>query len=228
MRVVITAGPTREPFDPIRYLSNRSSGRMGYALARASIAANHDTTLISGPVSLRAPRGARMVQIVTGADLQLAMHEKCAGADLVILCAAVCDFRPRIVAEKKLPRVAGTWNPELVPTPDLAAELGAMRVGRPSCIVAFAAETHDTETRAAEKLQRKQCDFIVANDVSQADSGMDSEWNAVTLLNQSGVIWRSGRMKKTSLARTLFKRILTFDGNIIDKLFTSSLATEPK
>ena len=181
MKFLITAGPTREPIDPVRYLTNRSSGRMGYALAGAARHEGHEVVLISGPTRLDVPAGVDFVQVETAQQMYEAVRDLLRGVDVAILCAAVADYRPVVCGSQKMKKGADRIVLELEKTPDI---LGSMRsvFGFTGKLVGFAAETNDVIPYAQDKLQRKQCDFIVANDVSRSDIGFDARKNEVTLV----------------------------------------------
>lgn len=181
MKFLITAGPTREPLDPVRYLSNRSSGRMGYALAGAARHEGHEVVLISGPTALDVPPGVDFIHVETAQQMYDAVRDMVGGVDVAILCAAVADYRPVAVAEQKMKKQAERLVLELERTPDI---LGSMRsvFGFAGVLVGFAAETQDVERYARDKLERKGCDLVVANDVSRADIGFDSRENEVLLV----------------------------------------------
>ena len=181
MKFLITAGPTREPIDPVRYLTNRSSGRMGYALAGAARHEGHSVILISGPTTLDVPEGVDFIQVETAQQMYDAVHDMLRGVDVAILCAAVADYRPVIQSEQKIKKSETRLVLELERTPDI---LGSMRseFGYEGVLVGFAAETHNLMDYAHEKLTRKQCDMIVANDVSRPGIGFDSAENEVTLV----------------------------------------------
>ena len=205
MRIVVTAGPTREPIDPVRFLSNRSSGKMGYAIAEAALEAGHVTTLITGPVALTPPVGARLVKIVTSDDLYAAVHEHAPAHDVLVMCAAVSDYKPLHSAAQKMEKQRGLFTLELTATRDILASLP--KENRPCLVVGFAAETHDVETSAQRKLRTKNCDLIVANDVSRTDSGMESDDNEVTIFFRSGERKIIPRTSKKIIARALLKII---------------------
>ncbi|MEG0836442.1 MAG: phosphopantothenoylcysteine decarboxylase [Akkermansia sp.] len=181
MRFLITAGPTREAIDPARFISNRSSGKMGYSLAEAALHHGHQVILISGPTALNVPPGADFLPIESAQEMYDAVAFHSHKADIAILCAAVADYRPIAVAQQKIKKTAETMTLELERTPDI---LGSMRsiFQYDKTLVGFAAETNDVEAYARGKLQRKQCDLIVANDVSRRDIGFDSSENEVTLV----------------------------------------------
>ena len=200
-RVVITAGPTREPIDPVRYITNHSSGKMGYALADAARAAGASVTLISGPVNLAAPAGVAVVPVQTADDmLQAATNEVDKGADLFIATAAVADYRPATRAEQKMKKSRESLSLELVRNPDTLVTI-AGRDDAPFT-VGFAAETTDVEHYATDKMKRKRLGMIVANDVSAPGIGFNSDNNAVTVFWPGGQ--RSiGPTSKRDLAREL-------------------------
>ena len=181
LAVVVTAGPTAEPLDPVRFITNRSSGKMGYALAAAARARGADVTLISGPTALDAPAGVSVVHIRTTQELYDAVMAN-AGADVVIQAAAPADYRAREVSPTKIKRTGETLMVELVPNPDIAAALGERkRAGQ--TLVGFAAETNDVVANAQGKLRRKSLDLIVANDVTRAGAGFDVDTNIITLID---------------------------------------------
>jgi phosphopantothenoylcysteine decarboxylase / phosphopantothenate---cysteine ligase len=180
--VLVTAGPTREPIDPVRYIGNRSSGKMGYAVAEAAVRRGAKVILISGPTSLKPPTTAEFVSVQTARQMRDAVMAALDRATIVIKTAAVADFRPRQAAEQKIKR-KGPITLDLEPTPDILAEVGARKGLR--IVVGFAAETHDTLQNARKKLESKSLDAIVLNDVSQPGIGFDSERNAVTIITRS-------------------------------------------
>jgi phosphopantothenoylcysteine decarboxylase/phosphopantothenate--cysteine ligase len=181
--VLVTAGPTREYVDPVRYLSNRSSGKMGYALAEAALRRGASVILISGPVALKPPGAAEFVRIETAAQMRDAVLANLERATIAIATAAVADFRPKEAAGDKIKR-KGPITMELEPTADILAEIGKHR--QKPLLVGFAAETSNVVANAKDKLERKQLDMIVANDVSKEGVGFDSDRNAVTILTRGG------------------------------------------
>jgi phosphopantothenoylcysteine decarboxylase/phosphopantothenate--cysteine ligase len=181
--VMITAGPTREPIDPVRYIGNRSSGRMGYALAEAALRRGAKVILISGPTALTPPAAAEVVQVQTAAEMRDAVMANLERTNIVIKAAAVADFTVRQVTDEKIKR-KGPMTLELEPTADILAEIGAKKAGR--IVIGFAAETNDVVANARKKLESKSLDAIVLNDVSQPGIGFDSERNAVTILTHAG------------------------------------------
>lgn len=206
VRLVVTAGPTREPLDPVRYISNESSGKMGFALAQAAAEAGADVVLVAGPVALATPPGVKRVDVSSAESMQAAVDEAVgAGCDVFIAAAAVADYRPDQVAQDKIKKTQEALVIHLTRNPDILATVAA-RKDRPFC-VGFAAETRDVEQYARDKLQRKGLDMIIANDVSAPGIGFNSEENAVT------VLWPEGRHAcartlKSSLARELLTLIL--------------------
>lgn len=203
--VVITAGPTREAIDPVRYLSNYSSGKMGYALAAAAAEAGARTILISGPCQLAAPERVELINVVSAEDMLRACLEYSPAADLFIGAAAVADFRPASVAEQKLKKSdADTMSLELVKNPDIIATVAAQ--ARAPFTVAFAAESEQVLDYARAKLARKKVDCIIANDISAAGIGFNSDENAVTLIDRRGET-SFEQQSKAQLARELIARL---------------------
>jgi phosphopantothenoylcysteine decarboxylase/phosphopantothenate--cysteine ligase len=205
VRFVVTAGPTREPIDPVRFLSNRSSGKMGYAIAEAAVAAGHDVNLISGPASIPAPSGVKIISIMTSDELHDAVHRAVRDCDVLVMCAAVSDFKPATVERRKMPKRKTPFALELIPTRDILASLP--RENRKFFVVGFAAETHELEASARKKLRAKNCDMIVANDVSRSDSGMESDENEVTIFFREAAPKKLSRTSKQIIARELVKII---------------------
>ncbi|GAB5412679.1 MAG: bifunctional phosphopantothenoylcysteine decarboxylase/phosphopantothenate--cysteine ligase CoaBC [Congregibacter sp.] len=183
-KVVITAGPTREPLDPVRYLSNHSSGRMGYALAQAAMEAGAQVDLISGPVNISAPERVSLHSVVTAREMLHKALELAAGADVFIGCAAVADYRPANVAEQKIKKSGEAMQLEMVRNPDIVATIAAL--DKKPFTVGFAAETENLVHHARGKLQRKALDLIVANDVGNTRIGFNSDANAGVLLWPNG------------------------------------------
>ena len=181
LRFLITAGPTREHLDPVRFLSNRSTGKMGFAVARAAAEAGHDVTLIAGPVSLPTPDGVKRIDIVSARDLLAAVERELPSADVLVMSAAVADWRPKEVADGKLKKA--TMDPvlELVANPDILRTIAPLKGNR--TIIGFAAETGDPVPEARRKLAAKGLDLVVANDVSRPDSGFAVDTNRVTLVS---------------------------------------------
>ena len=204
LRVVVTAGPTREALDPVRYISNHSSGKMGFAIARAAAEAGAITTLISGPVALETPENVTRIDVVSAAemyDAAMAIQDNC---DVFVGCAAVADYRPATASERKIKKQSEAVTLELVPNPDIISSVAA---GSPRpFVVGFAAETNDVLDYARDKLERKGLDMIVANDVSAPGSGFNTDTNA------AAVLWNDGQHEiplvgKQQLADTLVRLI---------------------
>jgi phosphopantothenoylcysteine decarboxylase / phosphopantothenate---cysteine ligase len=217
VRFLVTAGPTRESIDPVRYLSNRSSGKMGYAIAEAANDAGHDVILISGPVNLDPPRGANFVSVSTSDEMRAAVDRHVGHCDVVVMCAAVADYKPAKVSSQKIKKQNAPRTLELVPTRDILASLG--KQDRQYLLVGFAAETHDLEENAQKKLREKNCDMIVANDVSGSESGMESDENEVTIFFRSGEKEKISRNSKKNIARELVKKI----SNMREKCLTKKM-----
>ncbi|MEP6937242.1 MAG: phosphopantothenoylcysteine decarboxylase [Chthoniobacterales bacterium] len=215
MKFVVTAGPTREPFDPVRFLSNRSSGKMGYALAEAALQAGHEVTLISGPVQIPAPKGAQFVAITTSEELYGATRRAVENCDVLVMCAAVADYKPTRVAGTKPKKKAGTFSLKLTPTRDILATLASG--AHDYFVVGFAAETNDVEANARHKLCSKNCDIMVANDVSRNDRGMESDRNEVTIFFREGGSKTIAVAPKKIIARKLLKIILSARENSLTK-----------
>jgi phosphopantothenoylcysteine decarboxylase / phosphopantothenate---cysteine ligase len=205
VRFVVTAGPTREPIDPVRYLSNRSSGKMGYAIAEAALQAGHDVVLISGPVNLDPPRAAKFIPILTSDEMDEAVHRHLPDCDVLVMCAAVADYKPASVSAHKIKKRNETLSLELIPTRDILASLP--KQDRQFVVVGFAAETNDLEENAQKKLKEKNCDVIVANDVSIPDCGMESAENEVAILFRNGEKKKIPRAPKKIIADELIKII---------------------
>lgn len=203
MKILITAGPTREALDPVRFLSNRSSGKMGYAIAGAAVAAGHEVTLVSGPVGLAPPDSlVDFVPVTSASDMFAAVAARLLKMDVAIFAAAVADYRPLTVAPEKIKKTGETLTLELVRTPDI---LGSARepLGFKGLLVGFAAETENLRAHALAKLHRKGCDLMVANDVGQQGIGFDSDANAVTVFFEDGREVVLETQSKHALAQTL-------------------------
>lgn len=181
MNILITAGPTREPIDPVRYLTNRSSGKMGYAIAGAAVHEGHRVLLISGPTSLDVPEGVDFLQVETAAEMYEVVANHIGRMDAAVFSAAVADYTPAHVAAEKIKKDGETLTVELVKTKDI---LGSVRgeMDFKGFLVGFAAETENLEENARAKLNRKGCDMVVGNDVSRSDIGFDSDENEALLV----------------------------------------------
>ena len=199
MKILVTAGPTREKIDPVRFISNRSSGKMGYALAEAARELGHEVVLVSGPVALTPPENVEVVKIESAAEMAAAVKTAAPGCDMVIMAAAVADYRPAHAAEHKLKKSPGEMYLELERTEDILLSLGNMK--RPGqLLVGFAAETEELLNNAADKLERKNLDWIVANTVSD---GFGTDTDKVTMLGRDGRRIDLPRAAKRDVARRI-------------------------
>jgi phosphopantothenoylcysteine decarboxylase/phosphopantothenate--cysteine ligase len=214
VRFLITAGPTREPIDPVRYISNRSSGKMGYAIAEAAIEAGHEVVLISGPVDVTRPRGVAVISVSTSDEMLAAVGQHSSRCDILVMCAAVADYKPAKVSKNKIKKRSENISLELVPTRDILASLPK---DRQYLVVGFAAETENVEANAQKKLREKNCDIVVANDVSRADSGMESDENEVEILFRDGETKRISRASKKIISRDLVKIFEKYFGKRLTK-----------
>lgn len=207
-RVLVTSGPTHEPIDPVRYIANRSSGKQGHAIAAAALSAGADVTLISGPVQLPDPAGARMIKVETAREMLQAV-EKSLPADVAIFAAAVADWAvAKPAAQKTKKGKSGAPQFALVENPDILATIARRNAERPGLVIGFAAETENVVEHAKEKLRRKGCDWIVANDVSPQTGVMGGDRNTVHLVTGAGVeSWP--QQSKTQVAQALVARIAT-------------------
>lgn len=210
--VLVTAGPTREDVDPVRFLTNRSSGKMGYALAEAAARRGAHVFLVSGPTNLPAPQGADWVPVRTTEEMRNAVRERAAEANVVIMAAAVSDYRPAAAHAQKMKRSGGHITLDLEPTPDILAELGReWRTSNPGMrrvLVGFAAETDHVAESAREKLARKGADIIAANDVTQEGAGFDGDTNVVTLFLRDGRDIPLPKLSKFEVANRILDQVL--------------------
>jgi phosphopantothenoylcysteine decarboxylase/phosphopantothenate--cysteine ligase len=204
--VLVTAGPTQEPLDPVRYISNRSSGKMGYALAEAAAARGARVILVSGPVHLPALQGVELVSVRTAAEMRQAVFDHLEEAGIVIKSAAVADFHLSKVPEQKIKKTAARMSLELDPTPDILAELGRKKGDR--LLIGFAAETQNVAQEARRKLETKNCDMVVGNLVGGAESGFESDQNEVTLALRTGELIAVPRASKREIADRIFDEAL--------------------
>jgi phosphopantothenoylcysteine decarboxylase/phosphopantothenate--cysteine ligase len=204
--ILVTAGPTREPLDPVRYLSNRSSGKMGYAIAEVAAARGARVILVSGPTALVPPQGVDVIHVETAQQMHDAVLAKLTAATVVIKAAAVADYRPKQVAGRKLKKDEAVPEVTLESTPDILAEVGK-RKGR-RILVGFAAETEDLVENARKKLQRKNLDLMVANNVSQPGAGFDADTNAVKILDAQGKVEELPVQSKRSVADRVLDRVV--------------------
>jgi phosphopantothenoylcysteine decarboxylase/phosphopantothenate--cysteine ligase len=210
--VIVTAGPTREAIDPVRFLGNRSSGRMGYALAGAARSRGASVVLVSGPTELQPPAGVELIRVTTAAEMRDAVVPRAARADVVIMAAAVADYAPADASRQKIHKGSDTLTLSLVRTPDILAELGRQRAcaERP-LLVGFAAETTDVVESARRKQREKHVDLVVANDVSRTDAGFEVDTNEVTLISAEGEETLPLQLKSAIAAQVVqrIERLLT-------------------
>ncbi len=202
VRVLVSAGPTFEDIDPVRYIGNRSSGKMGFAVARAAVAAGADVSLVAGPVKLETPAGVERIDVRGAVEMRDEVVRLAAAADVFISVAAVADYTPARRAEQKIKKGLPKQKLDLVGTPDIVAEVAALDAG--PFTVGFAAETENLKEHAIEKLSRKRLDMIAANRVGQDDSGFDSENNEILILVPGGEKYL-GKGSKQELARLLIE-----------------------
>jgi phosphopantothenoylcysteine decarboxylase / phosphopantothenate---cysteine ligase len=209
--ILVTAGPTCEDLDPVRFLTNRSSGKMGYALAETAIRRGAHVVLVSGPTDLHPPEGADWVPVRTAQEMRRAVQEHAAEANVVIMAAAVADYRPAAAAPTKIKRSGERILLELEPTPDILGELGRAQGAR--VLIGFAAETDRVAENARAKLARKGADMIVANDVTQKDAGFDTDTNIVTLFFRDGREIALPKLTKSEVAQRILDHVLLFQQN---------------
>ena len=204
MKILISAGPTREKIDPVRYISNRSSGKRGYAIAQAALKMGHSVTLVSGPVNLTPPENVRFFNVISAAEMAEVIHRQAVDADVVIMAAAVADYRPVNPFDSKMKKLPGNLSLQLERTEDILATLGKNK--RPSQIlIGFAAETDDLEENALGKLQRKNLDWIAANSVSD---GFGTDTNTLTLYSKNNDKIKLPMNSKEVIAEMLLKTVL--------------------
>ncbi len=204
-RVLITAGPTREAIDPVRYISNRSSGKMGYAMATAALRRGAEVVLVSGPTAISPPPGAIFVPVQSAEEMREAVLQHLGAATIVIKAAAVADYRPKAPAPEKIKSKQERLVLELTPNPDILKEIAALRGS--AFIVGFAAETRDVAERAVEKLREKSIDLLVANDISREDIGFDADENEVVLVDRLGGTEHLSRRPKPAIADAILDRV---------------------
>jgi phosphopantothenoylcysteine decarboxylase/phosphopantothenate--cysteine ligase len=204
--VLITAGPTQEPLDPVRYLSNRSSGKMGYALAEAAAARGARVILVSGPVTLAAPTRVELIPVRTAVEMRQAVMDHLEQATMIVKAAAVADYHRANPPQQKVKKTAARLSLELDPTPDILAELGRKKGDR--LLVGFAAETENLIEEARRKMQAKNCDMVVANLVSQQGIGFESDENEVTLVLRTGEAIPVQRASKGAISHRIFDEMM--------------------
>lgn len=206
LTVMVTAGPTVEHIDPVRYLTNRSSGKMGYAVAGAAVSRGAKTLLISGPTALKPPGGVELISVETASQMYEAVLENYSGVDVVVKAAAVADYRPKEVFGQKIKKQDGTLSLELVRNKDILAELGQRK--NKQILVGFAAETSALEKNSLQKVEGKNLDFLVANDVSQNGAGFGTDTNIVMFVYPGGNIKQMPLMDKKDLAHRILDEVL--------------------
>jgi len=204
-RILITAAGTREAIDPVRYIGNRSSGKMGYALAGVAARRGAEVILVSGPSSLPTPLGVTIKRVETAAQMQAAVLDEFDTVDIVIKAAAVADYRPEMVAEQKIKKTGDTLTINLVRNPDILFELGQKK--KQQLLIGFAAETEDLMTHAQEKLTKKNLDMIVANDVTLPGAGFNIDTNIVKIIHKNGDIEELPQLSKQQIAEILIDKI---------------------
>jgi len=206
-RIVVTAGPNREAIDPVRFISNRSTGKMGFALAGAAWRRGAEVTLIAGPTSLATPHGVRRLDVTTAAEMHDAVMGEIKQATILLMTAAVADYRPREIAPQKLKKQPGGLTLQLTRTVDILQAVAASK--RRPIVVGFAAETEDVLANAERKLRGKKLDMIVANDVGGIDTGFAVDTNAVTIIDRKGERETTPLLSKTEVADRVLDRVLT-------------------
>lgn len=207
LSILITAGPTIEPIDPVRYITNRSTGKMGYALARAAWRRGASVKLVSGPATVNPPYGVSLFRVKTAEEMRQAVLKHCTDCDIIIKAAAVSDYRPEESARHKIKKGADCINLELVKNPDILAELGSKKEESPCILVGFAAETEELIGNAREKLKAKNLDMIIANDVSRDDAGFEADTNEIKLIFSDGRLEDTSLMTKDEVADLILDRI---------------------
>lgn len=207
-KVIVTAGPTREPLDPVRFISNPSSGRQGFALAQAALDRGAQVTLITGPTWLPTPVGAERVEVTTAQEMHDAVLAALEGSDVLLMAAAVADYRAVSVAMQKIKKAEETLSLQLVRTPDILSVVRDARGVRPRVVVGFAAESEQLVAHARSKLLAKNLDLIVANDITARDAGFGVETNRVVLVGRDGSVESLPLMSKTAVAEAILDRVV--------------------
>jgi phosphopantothenoylcysteine decarboxylase/phosphopantothenate--cysteine ligase len=212
LRLLVTAGPTVEPIDPVRYVSNRSSGKMGFSIARQALMRGASVTLVSGPTALPPPNGVKFRGVKTAVEMREAVL-KCVGdADVVVKAAAVSDYRPREISAQKIKKGSDVMSLDLVKNPDILAELGEKREGEKYILVGFAAESEEVLANATKKLRDKNLDMVIVNDVTSEDAGFESDTNLVKIIHRDGSREDLPIMSKDEVANQILDRIKVLRG----------------
>ena len=206
IKILVTAGPTEEPIDPVRFITNRSSGKMGYALARVAAARGAQVILVSGPSFLNAPAGVTLCKVRTAVEMRSAVFENRNGCAVIIKAAAVSDYRPKEMAHQKIKKGEDDMALDLIRNPDILFELGQRKSEFPHVLVGFAAETQELLANAMEKMKKKNLDMIVANDVSRSDAGFATDTNQVKILYADGRVEDSPLLSKDEVAGLILDR----------------------
>lgn len=209
-KIVVTAGGTQEPLDPVRMLTNKSSGKQGYAVAQAALDAGGTVVLITAPTSLTPPVGAKVVQVRTAREMQAAVLAESSGADALVMVAAVADFRPKTIAENKLKKQDGIPQIELEAAPDILLAVAGLGSRKPRIVIGFAAESRDLLKNASSKLKSKKLDMLVANDISASEAGFGVDTNRVTLLFPDAKEETLPLMSKSEVAETIIAHLGEF------------------
>jgi phosphopantothenoylcysteine decarboxylase/phosphopantothenate--cysteine ligase len=212
LKIMVTAGPTIEPIDPVRYITNRSSGKMGYSVARAAAMRGAEVTLISGPTSIKAPAAVNTISIKTAEEMKTAVFEKHDTMDVIIKAAAVADYRPSESADQKIKKTEDDISIKLVKNPDILSELGKTESKQGRILAGFAAETENVFNNAKDKMSRKNLDMIVVNDVSKKDAGFDVDTNRVTFIYKDGSNEELPLLTKEEVANRLLDKIKILRG----------------
>lgn len=207
VRVLVTAGPTREPVDPVRYISNRSSGKMGYAVAVAAAERGARVTLVSGPVSIPAPDGVDVINVLTAGEMRDAVMGCQANSDVIVMLAAVADYRSAEISDRKIKKNEGQMTLRLEKNPDILEELGRAKGNR--LLIGACAETEDLTENARRKLEKKNLDMMIANDVTQEGAGFEVDTNIIRLLKRDGSVRDLPLMSKIEAARIIADEIIT-------------------
>ena len=210
--ILITAGPTRERIDPVRFISNRSSGKMGYALAKIAEKKGFNVTLISGPVNISSPDNITLIKVESAEEMACEVRNNAKFADVIIMAAAVADYRPKTVSVSKIKKSEGNMTLELERTTDILGELRNSQtettLKKDRILVGFAAETDNVIKNAKNKLNKKHLDWIIANDISRTDAGFESDKNEVTMISKEGEIIKIPLQSKEEIAKKIIQQII--------------------